>query len=144
MSSDDVQTRLDHITTRCSYIKKKVTLLEDHIDKASIQIHLLTNKIMGVRVRRKAAVQQENVIFQNHLGMELATLESVRCAYRCFVDSRKRNLAKLELQIFDLEIEMYSLTKRMQDEVCLETHGSGCEEIVDLCENINKLNTKST
>ena len=115
-SATNLRNRLDDVTTRLSYINSKVVLKEMQMAKAVSQIDLLTNKIKGVRVRLQRAEEQNNVIFINHLEMELTTLENVRCAFHRFISSRRRDVVELEHQMNDLDNEMAMLTEKMEDD----------------------------
>ena len=105
-----LQNRLD-VTTRCSDIKTKVILKRQQIVEAISHIDLLTNKIKRVRV-----TLQNNDIFQNHLEMELSTLEYVRSTYHRFIAYRRRDLVELKSQTNDLFNEMAMITERMLTE----------------------------
>ena len=125
MSSNNYATYLQHrldVTTRCSYIKKKVILKRQQIVEAISHIDILTNKIKGVRV-----TLQNNDIFKDHLEMELSTLEYVRSTYHRFIAYRRRDLVELKSQTNDLFNEMAMLTERMLTEM-MEDDDSDSDE----------------
>ena len=114
MSSNNYATYLQHrldVTTRCSYIKKKVILKRQQIVEAISHIDILTNRIKGVRL-----TLQNNDIFKDHLEMELSTLEYVRSTYHRFIAYRRRDLVELKSETNDLFNEMAMLTERMLTE----------------------------
>ena len=114
VSSNNYATYLQHrldVTTKCSYIKKKVILKREQIVEAISHIDLLTNRIKGVRV-----TLQNKDIFKNHLEIELSTLEYVRSTYHRFIAYRRRDLVELKSQTNDLFNEMAMITERMLTE----------------------------
>ena len=80
-----LRSKLDEASQIVISITNDILLHGEQIEKAGTQIVQLTTKIEGVRVRHEAAELHNNLIFMNHLQMELATMKRVRCIYGRFV-----------------------------------------------------------